>query len=101
MAEHSDGDGMNNWQEWIAGTDPLDPSSALKMLVPVATNNLLGVTISWESVAGVSYFLQSSSNLPFFTPAATNIAGQPGITTYTDTNAVGAGPFFYRVGVGN
>jgi hypothetical protein len=30
-------------------------------------------------------------------------AGMPVLstTTYTDTNAVGTGPFFYRVGVGN
>jgi len=34
-----------------------------------------------------------------FTPLATNLPGQPGTTTYTDTNAAGAGPFLYRVGV--
>ncbi len=28
-----------------------------------------------------------------------NVVGQPGTTTFTDTNAVGASPFFYRVGV--
>jgi len=35
------------------------------------------------------------------TPLATNLPGEPGTTTYTDTNAVGAGPLFYRVGTGN
>ena len=29
-----------------------------------------------------------------------NLVGQAGATTYTDTNAVGPGPFFYRVVVG-
>ena len=61
------------------------------------------MTVTWESVAGVSYSLECSTNLsatPRFTPLATNLPGNPGTTTYTDTNAVRAGPFFYRLGVG-
>jgi hypothetical protein len=61
-----------------------------------------GVALTWQSVAGVNYFLECSTNLsanPCFTPLATNLPGQSGTTTYTDTNAVGPGPFFYRVGV--
>ncbi len=96
----SDGDGMNNWQEWRCGTDPTNALSVLQMLSP--TNDVLGLIVSWQSVSGVTYFLQSSTNLgvqPAFTTIQSNIVGQAGVTSYTDTNAIGAGPFFYRVGV--
>ena len=66
---------------------------------PAGTN----VTVSWPSLAGVNYFLERSTNLsatPSFTSLVTGIPGQPTTTTYTETNAVGVGPFFYRVGVG-
>jgi len=58
------------------------------------------LSVTWESVAGVNYFLERSVNLsaPFML-LATNIIGQAGTTSYADTNATGAGPFFYRVGV--
>jgi hypothetical protein len=96
----TDGDGMNNWQEWIAGTDPTNASSVLTMLAP--SNSLTGIAVPWQSVSGVTYYLQRSTNLdvqPAFVSLRSNLLGQAGITTYIDTSAVGVGPFFYRVGV--
>jgi hypothetical protein len=97
-----DGDGLNNWQEWRCGTDPTNALSSLRMLAPVTAGT--NMAVSWQSVAGVNYFLKRSTSLATsaaFALLATNIPGQPSTTTFTDTNGIGAGPWFYRVGVGS
>jgi len=94
----SDCDGMNTLKEWIAGTDPASATSCLKMLSPACT--VPGLAVSWQSVNGKLYSIQrSAGDLSSFTTLKTNIVGAAGTTVYLDTNAVGAGPFFYRVGV--
>ncbi len=97
-----DGDGHNNWQEWCCRTCPINALSALRLVSasPAGAN----VTVTWQSVAGVTYHLLRSTNLrasPLFELVATNLPGQAGTTTYTDTNAARLTPVFYRVGVGN
>jgi hypothetical protein len=96
----SDSDRVNNWQEWIAGTVPTDATSALRMLNPAT--NALGVTVTWQSVSNRTYWLERATNLgaaPPFSLLTSNIVGQAGTTSFTDTNVIGTGPFFYRVGV--
>jgi hypothetical protein len=96
----SDGDRLNNWQEWLAGTVPTDASSALRLLNP--SNDVSGVTVTWQSVTNRTYLLERATNLggaPSFSLLTSNLVGQAGTTSFTDTNATGPGPFFYRVGV--
>jgi hypothetical protein len=94
----SDGDGMNNFAEWKAGTNPTNATSVLALQVP-ATTNATGITVTWQSVSGVTYYLQGSTNLPAFTSIQSNLVGQADTTSYTDTTATNGGPYFYRVGV--
>ena len=96
---YSDNSGMNNWQKWIAGLVPFNSASVLAMVSPAPTNNASGITVTWQSVTTRTYFIQSSTNLPTFWPVQSNIVGQAGTTSYTDTSATNGGPYFYRIGV--
>ncbi len=96
----TDLDGHNNWQEWRTDTVPTNAMSRLTL--PTPTNGPTGVAVTWQSVPTRSYFLERGTNLagvPVLLPLAANLPGQPGTTTFTDTTATNAGPFFYRVGV--
>ena len=97
-----DGTAFNVYQDWVAGLNPTNSASVLAMLTPYVTTNVTGVTVSWQSVSGILYNLQRSTNLasdPSFAIVQTNITGQAGTTTYTDSSATSGGPYFYRVNV--
>jgi hypothetical protein len=98
----ADHDGLNNWQEWMAGTNPTNAASVLCMVS--VTNSTSGAIVSWASVANRSYSLERALNLggppPAFSVLQGNIPGLDGVTSFTDTNASGAGPCFYRVRLG-
>jgi hypothetical protein len=95
-----DGTGFNVYQDWIADLNPTNPASVLALQSPVATNNANGITVTWQSVNTRTYYLQRSSELAQpFSAIQSNLVGQAGTTSYTDTSATNSGPYFYRVGV--
>jgi hypothetical protein len=96
----ADGDGVNNLQEYLAGTDPTDPKSFFKNIGtdPASAQQPGDCVISWPSVSGKQYVIERSSSLiaPAWTVVATN--NGTGITMkYHDTT--GGGVRFYRVRV--
>ena len=94
----TDGDGHNNWQEWRCLTCPTNALSVLRLLPPSAAGT--DVTLRWESVVGVIYSVERSTNTAAsFSPLATNVPGQPGTTSFTDTNAGCLTTLFYRLRV--
>jgi hypothetical protein len=96
----SDYDGHNNWQEWLAGTNPTNALSALRMELSVVSPP--EVLLRWTSVSNRSYYIERATNLvgtAVFSLLQGNIPGQSDTTSFTDTNPAGAGPDYYRIGV--
>lgn len=98
----ADGDGMSNYAEWKAGTDPVDAGSRFQCsrLRSDASPGQAGLVIEWSSVTGKFYTIQRSTNLfeGFTIPAASNIAGVPGMNVWT-ANVIRAGGEYFRVKV--
>ena len=95
----SDSDGFSNYAEWIAGTNPTNAASKLQLSSVAPASDFSYAILTWPSVSGVNYLVQRGSDLTVpLMIIATNIIGQAGTTSYTDTNVIGSGPFFYRVG---
>jgi hypothetical protein len=96
--QDSDGDGVPDWAEIVAGTDPHDPHSLLKIVSSVRGDPQGGITIEWLTVPGRTYAIFSSTNLTSeFLPRATNILANGASIIYHDSAAIGPGPFFYRI----
>ncbi len=58
----SDGDGAANWDEFLAGTDPLDKGSVLRVRLSVTAGGA-GLLFEWNAVQGSIYQLQASGDL--------------------------------------
>jgi len=65
----SDGDGKTNLEEFLAGTDPRIPTSALH-ITSASTDAKTFFSVSFEGVAGKLYRVSTSSDLITWTPAA-------------------------------
>ncbi len=102
VTNDSDGDGMTDADEVIAGTNPADPNSVLKASLVKEAG---GYRVTWASVPGKEYAVEFAKNplgaefLPL--PAAQSIPASEGpATSFLDTTAAATGTGYYRVKLG-
>ena len=95
-----DGDGYNNWNEFIAGTQPTNSSSFLSATAQRQTSGS-GYVIRWPSVNGRYYGLWRTTNImtAAMSSVVTSIAGAAPENSYTDSPPAGVSVYYYRVSV--
>jgi PKD repeat protein len=100
-AADPDNDGMSNWAEFLAGTDPTDPNSVFRIASILPQGNDL--LISWTMGAGRTNVLQQADGLgagASFTDIYT-VTTASTVTNYLDVGAAtNAVPRYYRVRLG-
>ncbi|WCJ58941.1 lamin tail domain-containing protein [Fontisphaera persica] len=93
-----DGDGATNWEEYIAGTHPLDATSVLRLVL--RGGNGSGAELTFTAMPNVGYTILYQTNLNGVGWARwTNIAPQPGtnLIRLYDPAATAERNRFYRI----
>jgi subtilisin family serine protease len=95
-----DHDGMSNLAEWLAGTNPTNAASSLRLTL-LSVSNINNVMLGWPGVAGKTYQLERSTNLlaGFDTVISAHIPATAPTNVFTDTVNLPVNARFYRVGV--
>ncbi len=99
--EYEDGDGLHAWQEYIAGTDPTNAASSLKILSFDLSDASRTITLQWGSVSGRVYAVEYATNLlpAAFDIRTSDIPSTPSINIWTGTMPSNTFPLFYRITV--
>jgi hypothetical protein len=92
----ADHDGLRNWEEWIAGTDPTNRWSVLSVTDLFQTDS--GFVLRWPSVSNRVYAVVRATNLlvPPHVVIATNLPAMLPVNVYTD-QVPAIGTAFYRI----
>ncbi len=94
-----DGDGMSNWREWLAGTNPTNIDSVLRVQASGLEPSSSRFVLTWSSVSNREYSVGVSSNLVDGFTRLTNVAATPTVNVYT-TPVSSCEINFYNVEVG-
>jgi len=93
----TDGDGMSDYAEFIAGTNPTNAASKLIFLAATLQTNDL-VQFQWAAIPGRIYQVQTSTHFTAWTPLSPWLQASGSPMSYTATNS-GNRAQFYRVQV--
>ena len=95
-----DGDGVPNWLEFLAGTNPTNAASKLTLgySAPVA-NGIVPGAFTWLSAPGKTYVIESAASLnsPNWTALVSNIAGDGTMKIFPAPAVTKGANQFYRV----
>ena len=94
-AQDSDGDGFDNLREYLAGTDPHDPASRLR--ISSVSSIPGGWRIAFSTTTGRTYRVNWSPDLAQWFTFAENIAGTGGEVEVDELSAPAPSQRFYRV----
>ena len=87
----SDGDGMSNLDEFLAGTSPTNAASVLSVQLQ---QTVKGLFLNWNTQPGLIYQVQGSANLKSWN----SVGGMRFAAGAADSMFIGAGPVsYYRV----
>jgi hypothetical protein len=91
-ADDADGDGMSNWEEFLAGTSPTDDASFLWMQITPTPDVGSDILLSWPAKAGRSYRVQFTDDLSSGewqdSPDVVQVIGSKGYSSVSRTNLI-------------
>jgi hypothetical protein len=94
--EDADGDGQKNRDEFMAGTNPNDPASSLRLSAIIAPAPANALVLRWPSIPGKRYSVRCTREMgsPFLV-LATNILATPPLNTFAHPIGNDSRGFYY------
>lgn len=92
----TDGDGMSNLDEYIAGTDPLDAESVLEIKPSGISEN--AAVLGFNAMSNITYTIEYKNSFGLTT--WTSLTNLPALRTnypFIFTNQIDSAPYFYRI----
>ncbi len=94
----TDGDGMTDYAEFIAGTNPTNATSKLAFFPPTRSTNGI-VLLQWAAIPGRIYQVETSTNFNVWLPATGWISATGSPMTYSFTNTNSGNSRMFRIQV--